>query len=76
MTWQIMIQHRLLLEVKDLIDCFPDEDEHLMKFCTWRPNGMTVKELLNILQCSPPAESQGDDMSSGWKGEGKRHGET
>ena len=44
--------------MQDLIDCFPDEDEHLMKFCQWHPKGMTVQELLTILQCPPSGETQ------------------
>ena len=41
-------------QVQDLIGCFPDEDEHLQKFCQWHPKSMTVKELVTMMQCPPP----------------------
>ena len=43
-------------QVQDLIQCFPDEDEHLQKFCQWHPKSMLVKELVTMMQCPPPAE--------------------
>ena len=43
-------------QVQDLIECFPDEDEHLQKFCQWHPKSMTVKKLVTMMQCPPPAE--------------------
>ena len=43
-------------QVQDLIECFPDEDEHLQKFCQWQPKSMLVKELVTMMQCPPPAE--------------------
>ena len=43
-------------QVQDLIECFPDEDEHLQKFCQWRPKSMMVKELVTMMQCPPPAD--------------------
>ena len=43
--------------MQDLIQCFPDEDEHLQKFCQWHPKGMTVQELLSIMQCPPSEEA-------------------
>ena len=41
-------------QVQDLIECFPDEDEHLQKFCQWHPKSMLVKELVAMMQCPPP----------------------
>ena len=38
-------------QVLDLIECFPDEDQHLMKFCQWHPKSMLVKELVTMMQC-------------------------
>ena len=45
--------------MQDLIECFPDEDEHLKKFCFQKsPRRMPVEELLTMLKCPPPAESE------------------
>ena len=43
-------------QVQDLIECFPDEDEHLQKFCQWHPKSMLVKELVTMMQCPPPSQ--------------------
>ena len=40
--------------MQDLIECFPDEDEHLQKFCQWHPKSMLVNELVTMMQCPPP----------------------
>ena len=40
-------------QVQDLIECFPDEDEHLQKFCQWHPKSMLVEELVTMMQCPP-----------------------
>ena len=37
--------------MQDLIECFPDEDEHLQKFCQWHPKSMLVEELVTMMQC-------------------------
>ena len=47
-------------QVQDLIQCFPDEDEHLQKFCQWHPKRMLVKELVTMMQCPPPPESESE----------------
>ena len=39
--------------VQDLIECFPDEDEQLQKFCQWQPKNMLVQELVTMMQCHP-----------------------
>ena len=41
-------------QVQDLIKCFPDEDEHLQKFCQWHPKSMLVNELVTMTQCPFP----------------------
>ena len=48
--------------MQDLIKCFPDEDEHLQKFCQWHPKSMLVKELVTMMQC-PPRESESERRS-------------
>ena len=40
-------------QVQDLIECFPDEDEHVQKFCQGHPENMLVQELVTMLQCPP-----------------------
>ena len=50
-------------QVQDLIECFPDEDEHLQKFCQFHPTRMTVTELVTMTQCLPPSQSHGDRES-------------
>ena len=50
-------------QVKDLIQCFPDEDEHLMKLCGQKPKAMSVEALLMLMKCSPPMVRQRD----GWR---------
>ena len=39
--------------MQDLIECFPDEDEHLQKFCQWHPKSMLVKKLVTMMKCHP-----------------------
>ena len=52
-------------QVQDLIKCFPDEDEHLQKFCQWHPKSMLVKELVTMMQCPPSAEPWSVRVSAG-----------
>ena len=54
-------------QVKDLIDSFPDSDKHLMKFCKWHPESMTMKELLNLMKC--PQQREKRERESEWERE-------
>ena len=40
-------------QVHELIDCFPDEDEHLPRFTRYKPKTMTINELKSLLTCPP-----------------------
>ena len=39
--------------MQDLIDCFPDEDEHLRRFTQFKPKTMTIKKLKTLLKRPP-----------------------
>ena len=49
---------RALNQVNDLLVCYPDEGEHLKKFCQWHPKNMTVKQLLTYLKCPLLAKTE------------------
>ena len=51
-------------QVQDLIECFPDEDEHLQKFCQWHPKSMLVKKLVTMMKC-PPSPRRAMETESG-----------
>ena len=55
-------------QVQDLIECFPDEDEQLQKFCQWHPKRMLVNELVAMMQCPPPRVRVSAGVGDAWHG--------
>ena len=53
------------VQVQELIDVFPDEDEHLKMICKGHPESMTVEELMTILKCSVFLQS--GRVQGGWE---------
>ena len=42
-----------MLQVRELIGCFPDEDEHLLRLSHYKPKSMTIEKLMSLLTCPP-----------------------
>ena len=61
-------------QVQDLIECFPDEDQHLQKFCQWRPKGMRVEELVTLME-RPPSPRRAMETESGRESESESESE-